>query len=74
MLVSDSAITPRSQLFYFNYEDGEIDMRYSFANLLQGRSDVRISDSLFRLEDQTPLYDELRMVTPNLAVGRWVTE
>lgn len=74
MLVSDSAITPRSQLFYFNYEDGELDMRYSFVNLLQGRSDVRITDSLFRLDDQTPLYDELRIVTPNLAVGRWVTE
>ncbi|MDQ4014161.1 MAG: GMC family oxidoreductase [Thermoproteota archaeon] len=74
MLVSDSAITPRSQLFYFNYEDGEVDMRYSFLNILQGRSDVRITDSLFRLDDQTPLYDELRIVTPNLAVGRWVTE
>jgi choline dehydrogenase-like flavoprotein len=74
MLVSDSAISPRSQLFYFNYEDGEMDMRYSFANILQGRSDVRITDSLFRLDDQTALYDELRMVTPNLAVGRWVTE
>jgi choline dehydrogenase-like flavoprotein len=74
MLVSDSAITPRSQLFYFNYEDGELDMRYSFVNMLQGRSDVKITDSLFRLDDQTPLYDELRIVTPNLAVGRWVTE
>jgi hypothetical protein len=49
-------------------------MRYSFVNLLQGRSDVRITDSLFRLDDSTPLYDELRIVTPNLAVGRWVTE
>lgn len=74
MLVSDSAITPRSQLFYFNFEDGEMDMRYSFANILQGRSDVKITDSLFRLDDQTPLYDELRMVTSNVAVGRWVTE
>jgi hypothetical protein len=46
MLVSDSAITPRSQLFYFDYEeDGDMDMRYSFANMLQGRSDVRITDS-----------------------------
>jgi hypothetical protein len=74
MLVSDSALTPRSQLFYFDYEDGEIDMRYSFANMLQGRSDVRTTDSLFRLEDQTSLSDEIRMVTPNLAVGRWVTD
>jgi len=74
MLVSDSAVTPRSQIFYFNSEDGQMDMRYSFANLLQGRSDVRISDSIFRLDDQTVLYDELRLVTPNLAVGRWVTD
>jgi hypothetical protein len=74
MLISDSALSPRSQLFYFNYEDGELDMRYSFANILQGRSDVRITDALFRLDDQTPLYDELRMVIPNIAVGRWVTE
>jgi hypothetical protein len=74
MLVSDSAITPRSQLFYFNYEDGELDMRYLFVNMLQGRSDVKTTDSLFRLDDQTPLYDELRIVTRNLAVGQWVTE
>ena len=41
MLVSDSALTPHSQLFYFNYEDGDIDMRYSFANILQGRQMLR---------------------------------
>jgi hypothetical protein len=73
MLVSDSAVSPRSQLFYFNYEDGEVDMRYSFANMLHGRSDVAITDTLFRLDDPTPFHDELRMVTPDVAVGRWVT-
>jgi choline dehydrogenase-like flavoprotein len=73
MLVSDSAVSPRSQLFYFNYEDGEVDMRYSFANMLHGRSDVAITDALFRLDDPTPFHDELRMVTPDVAVGRWVT-
>ncbi|HKU50133.1 MAG TPA: GMC family oxidoreductase [Nitrososphaera sp.] len=75
MLVSDSAISPRSQLFYFNYEDGEVDMRYSFANMLRGRSDVAaLTDTLFRFDDPTPFHDELRMVTPDVAVGRWVTE
>ncbi|MCS4538953.1 MAG: GMC family oxidoreductase [Thaumarchaeota archaeon] len=74
MLVSDSAVTPRAQIFYFDYEDGEIDMRYSFANMLHGRSDVRITDKLFRFDDPTPFHDELRMVTPDLVVGRWVTE
>jgi len=73
MLVSDSAVSPRSQLFYFNYEDGEIDMRYSFANMLHGRSDVAVTNTLFRLDDPTPFHDELRMVTPDVAIGRWVT-
>ncbi|HKX81275.1 MAG TPA: GMC family oxidoreductase [Nitrososphaera sp.] len=74
MLVSDSAVSPRSQLFYFNYEDGDVDMRYSFANMLRGRSDVSITNTLFRLDDPTPFHDELRMVTPDVALGRWVTD
>ena len=74
MLVSDSSISPRSQLFYFNYEDGEIDMRYSFANMLHGRSDVNLEVSIFILYDPTPFHDEIRMVTPDIAVGIWMSE
>ncbi|MGI0012580.1 MAG: GMC family oxidoreductase N-terminal domain-containing protein [Nitrososphaera sp.] len=74
MLVSDSAVSPRSQLFYFNYEDVEVDMRYSFGNMIRGRSDVTIGDALFRLDDPTPFHDEIRMVTPDFAVGLWVSE
>ncbi|HEY9492782.1 MAG TPA: GMC family oxidoreductase, partial [Nitrososphaeraceae archaeon] len=48
MLVSDSSLSPRSQLFYFNYEDGELDMRYSFANMLRGRSDVLTGGNVLR--------------------------
>jgi hypothetical protein len=74
MLVSDSAVTPRAQIFYFECEDGLIDMRYSFANMLRGRSDVSVTDRLFRFDDQTPFHDEIRMITPELVVGRWVTQ
>ena len=75
MLVSDSSLSPRSQIFYFDYEDGEIDMRYSFANMLHGRSDITITEnSIFRLDDQTPFHDEIRMVTPEFAVGLWISE
>jgi len=74
MLVSDSSLSPRSQQFYFNYEDGEVDMRYSFANLLTGRSDVTTEGSVLRLDDPTPFHDEIRMVTPNFAVGVWMSE
>jgi len=75
MLVSDSSLSPRSQIFYFDYEDGEIDMRYSFANMLHGRSDITITEnSIFRLDDQTPFHDEIRMVTPDFGVGLWISE
>lgn len=74
MLVSDSAVTPRAQIFYFDCEDGLIDMRYSFANMLRGRSDLSVTDRLFRFDDQTPFHDEIRMITPDLVVGRWVTQ
>ena len=49
-------------------------MRYSFLNMLRGRSDISITDRLFRFDDQTPFHDDIRMVTPNLIVGRWATE
>ena len=74
MLVSDSSVSPRSQIFYFNCEDGIIDMKYTFANLLSGYSDSTLKDRILRLDDQTPLHDEIRIVTPNLAVGLWVTD
>jgi choline dehydrogenase-like flavoprotein len=75
MLVSDSAITPRTQVFEFAYDgSGKLDMSYNFGNLILGRSDVKSNHTIFRFDDFTPLHDELRMVTPDFAVGKWVTE
>jgi choline dehydrogenase-like flavoprotein len=74
MMVSDSAVTPRTQVFRFDYEDGEVDMRYSFANMLHGISDVSIVNQMFRFDDPTPFHDEIRMVTPDVMIGRWVTD
>lgn len=75
MLVSDSAVSQRSQIFTFDYEDGELDMRYNFANMLYGRSDVSgIGQNILRLDDQTTFHDEIRMVTPNFAVGVWMSD
>ena len=33
-------------------------MRYSFANLLTGRSDVTTEGSVLRLDNPTPFHDE----------------
>ena len=38
------------------------------------RTDVGRKLKLFRLDDPTPFHDELRMVTPDVALGRWVTD
>ena len=73
-LVSDSFVTPRSQLFDFSYDgSGEYKMHYNFGNLIQGFSEVTANNSLFRFDDFTPFHDELRMIRPDFVVGRWVT-
>ena len=73
-LVSDSFVTPRSQLFDFRYDgSGEYKMHYNFGNLIQGFSEVHTSNDLFRFDDFTPFHDELRMIRPDFVVGKWVT-
>jgi hypothetical protein len=75
MLVSDSFITPRSQIFDFNYNgENEYNMHYNFANLLRGFSEVSIREDIFRFDDYTPFHDELRMIRPDVVLGKWVTE
>ena len=75
MLVSDSFVTPRSQIFDFSYDgDGEYNMHYNFANLLRGFSDVSPREDIFRFDDFTQFHDELRMIRPDTVVGKWVTD
>ncbi|MGI9565680.1 MAG: GMC family oxidoreductase N-terminal domain-containing protein [Nitrosopumilus sp.] len=74
VLVSDSFVSPRSQLFDFSYDgSGEYQMHYNFANLIQGFSEVSANSDLFRFDDFTPFHDELRMIRPDFVVGKWVT-
>ena len=74
MLVSDSALSPKSQVFQYESQDGLVDMRYSFANMLAGRSDLHLTEKIFRMDDYTPFHDEIRLVTDDIAVGRWVSD
>jgi hypothetical protein len=75
MLVSDSFVTPRSQVFDFDYDGSEeYQMHYNFSNMLQGYSEVSSNEDLFRFDDFTPFHDELRMIRPDVVVGKWVTD
>jgi len=74
MLVSDSFVSPRSQIFDFEYDgSGEYQMHYNFAGLIGGYSDISANKDLFRFDDFTPFHDELKMIRPDLVVGKWVT-
>ncbi|QMU55017.1 MAG: hypothetical protein GKS07_09090 [Nitrosopumilus sp.] len=73
-LVSDSFVSPKSQLFDFDYDgNGDYQMHYNFLNLIRGYSEVSASGDLFRFDDFTPFHDELRMIRPDFVVGKWVT-
>lgn len=75
VLVSDSFVTPRSQIFDFDYDgSGEYQMYYNFSNLIRGYSEVSANDDLFRFDDFTPFHDELRMIRPDFVVGKWVSD
>ena len=75
MLVSDSFVTPRSQIFDFDYNgDGEYEMHYNFGNLLRGFSDVSPRDDIFRFDDFTQFHDELRMIRPDVVLGKWISD
>ena len=75
VLVSDSFITPRSQVFEFDYDgSGEYQMHYNFTNLIRGYSEVHVNNDLFRFNDFTPFHDELRMIRPDFVVGKWVSD
>ena len=74
-LVSDSIVSPRSQVFDFEYSGNEeYQMQYNFANLLRGYSEVSVNNDLFRFDDYTPFHDELRMIRDDFVVGKWVTD
>ena len=75
VLVSDSFVTPRSQIFDFDYDgSGDYEMYYNFANLIRGYSEVSVTNELFRFDDFTPFHDELRMIRPDLVIGKWVSD
>ena len=72
VLVSDSFVTPGSQVFDYN-RSGKCQMHYNFSNSIQGYSEVFTNENLFRFDDFTPFHDKLRMIRPDFVVGKWIT-
>ncbi|HUQ94946.1 MAG TPA: GMC family oxidoreductase [Bryobacteraceae bacterium] len=54
--------------------DGRLEARYQLLGLLEGLVLPSFLSDHFRLEDFTPFHDEIRRLTPNLLIGKYVTE
>lgn len=54
--------------------DGRLESRYSLFGLMEGLLVPAFVADHFRLDDFTSFHDEIRVVRPDLMVGRYVTE
>jgi cholesterol oxidase len=53
--------------------DGRLQSRYQFAGLIEGLVIPSFTQDHFQLSDFTPFHDEIRKISGNLMVGRYVT-
>jgi choline dehydrogenase-like flavoprotein len=71
-LVSDSAPTPHVLTFtYTKNNSGKLKMDYNFGGLLSGISRVELTPQQMNMYDYTNWHDEVKLVTPNIMVGKW---
>ncbi|MEE8132477.1 MAG: hypothetical protein V3T40_02770 [Nitrososphaerales archaeon] len=70
-LVSDSALTPVTQVFTYTKETGKLQMEYVFGGLLRGISRVMLTPQQMNMYDFTNWHDEVKIVTSNFMVGKW---
>lgn len=71
-LVSDSSLTPVTQVFNYTKDNaGKLQMDYSFGGLLRGISKVVLTQGQMNMYDFTSWHDEVRIVTHDFMVGKW---
>jgi hypothetical protein len=71
-LVSDSALTPVTQTFYYTKDSfGKLQMAYLFGTLLRGISTVHLTPGQMNMYDFTNWHDEVKIVKDEFMVGKW---
>jgi hypothetical protein len=63
-----------ASLAFENKPDGRLEARYQLFGLIEGLVVPSFVTDHFRLDDFTPFHDEIRVVTKDLMVGRYVVE
>lgn len=71
-LVSDSALTPVTQVFTYTQDNiGKLQMEYLFGGLLRGISRITLTPQQMNMYDFTNWHDEVKIVTNDFMVGKW---
>ncbi len=71
-LVSDSALTPVTQVFTYTRDSvGALKMEYVFGGLLRGISRVTLTPEQMNMYDFTNWNDEVKIVINDFMVGKW---
>jgi hypothetical protein len=71
-LVSDSTLTPVTQVFNFTKDNvGKLQMEYTFGVLLKGISRVALTSEQMNMYDFTSWHDEVKIVKNDFMLGKW---
>jgi hypothetical protein len=62
-----------ARLAFESKPDGRFEARFQFLNIFEGLSAARFTGEQLELYDFTSLHDEIRMVSPDFMLGKWVT-
>jgi cholesterol oxidase len=69
-----NSMTGIASLGFQRQPDGRLEARYHLLGLMEGLILPSFVNDHFRLDDFSPFHDEIRIVTSDLMVGRYVTQ
>jgi uncharacterized protein YndB with AHSA1/START domain len=72
-MVSNASLTPPLFRFWYSVDStGKVSCRWNFMNILKGNSKIEMTREEMLMFDFTNFHDEIRMVTPDDMVGRYL--
>jgi uncharacterized protein YndB with AHSA1/START domain len=72
-MVSNASLTPPLFRFWYSVDSsGKVSCKWNFMNILKGNSKIVMTKDQMLMFDFTNFHDEIRMITPDDMVGRYL--
>lgn len=72
-MVSSASLTPALFRFWYSVDpSGKVSCKWNFMNILKGNSKIEMTKDQMLMFDFTNFHDEIRMLTPDAMVGRYL--